>query len=116
MDWDKKSIERLTVLVMEKWNSMKNELKTDRKNLSCHWNLYLKRYEARVLRFSERKPKEPRSPYTSLFRQFNGFLDLINLSNDEVANGLIIINPDRPGQHILIKRDVAERILVFGMI
>jgi len=95
---------------------MNIELKTDRKNLSSHWNLYLKRYEARVLRFGDRKPKEPHSPYVSLSRQFNGIIDLVNFKNDEVSNGLVISNPDRHGQHILISRDMAERILVFGMI
>jgi hypothetical protein len=116
MDWDKESVERLEVLFMEKWTSMKNDLKTDRKNLSCHWNRYLKQYEVRVLRFGERKPNEPRSPYLSASQRFQGIIDLINFKNDEVANGLVIDNPDRVGQHMLIQREVAERILVLGMI
>jgi hypothetical protein len=116
MEWDKKSIERLTVLFMERWTSMNIELRTDRKNLSCHWNRYLKQYEARVIRFNDRRLDTDQSAYTAMKRQFNGLIDLINFKNDEVSNGLVISNPDRHGQHILISRDMAERILVFGMI
>jgi hypothetical protein len=116
MEWDKEAIQKLDMLFTERWQSMRDEKRTDRKNLSCHWNRYLKQYEVRVLRFGERKPNEPRSPYLSASQRLQGFISLINFKNDEVANGLVIDNPDRPGQHILISRDMAERILVFGMI
>jgi hypothetical protein len=113
MEWDKEAIQKLDMLFTERWQSMRDEKRTDRKNLSSHLNRYLKQYEVRVLRFGERKPNDP---YLSASQRLQGFIDLINFKNDEVANGLVIDNPDRPGQHILISRDMAERILVFGMI
>lgn len=116
MDWNEATIQKLGVLFADRWQSMRDEKATDRKNLSCHWNKYLKNYEVRVLRFGERKPNEPGSPYLTASQRLIGFINLINFKNDEVANGLVIENPDRPGQYILIQRDVAERILVFGMI
>lgn len=114
MQWNEATIEKLNILFTERWQSMRDEKKTDRKNLSCHWNRYLKQYEVRVLRFGERKPNE--FPHLSASERVMGFINLINFKNDEVANGLVIKNPDRLDQHILIQRDVAERILVFGMI
>jgi len=116
MDWNEATVQKLASLFEERWQSMREEKGTDRKNLSCHWNKYLKNYEARVIRFGDKKPKEPHSPYASSTRQLAGIINLINFKNDEVANGLIINNPDRFGQYLLIQRDVAERILVFGML
>jgi len=116
MDWNRATIDKLGGLFQERWGSMKNEKNTDRKNFSCHWNRYLKQYEARVIRFGDRKSAEDHSQYAAMKRQMEGIIDLVNYKNDEVANGLIIPNPDRFGQYILIQRDMAERILVFGMI
>lgn len=114
MDWNRATIEKLGGLFQERWGSMKNEKNTDRKNLSCHWNRYLKQYEARVIRFGDRKKDEDYSNHRH--KQLEGIIDLINYKNDEVSNGIIIPNPDRFSQYILIQRDMAERILVFGMI
>ena len=116
MDWNHATIQRLDQLFAERWSSMRDEKNTDRKNLSCHWNRYLKQYEVRVIRFGDKRPDEDHSPYVGLKRQLEGIIELINRKNDEVSNGLIINNPDRIGQYILIQRDMAERILVFGMI
>ena len=116
MDWNHDTIKRLCGLFEERWGSMKKEKSTDRKNLSCHWNRYLKQYEVRVIRFNDRKSAEDQSPYAAMKRQMEGIIDLINHKNEEVSNGIIIPNPDRFGQYILIQRDMAERILVFGMI
>lgn len=113
MDWNRAAIEKLGGLFQERWESMRDEKNTDRKNLSCHWNRHLKQYEARVIRFGDAKSDECKSPYK---RQVEGIINLINFKNNEVANGLVIENPDRFGQYILIQRDMAERILVFGMI
>jgi hypothetical protein len=116
MYWDNATLQRLDQLFAERWSSMRDEKRTDRKNLSCHWNRYLKQYEVRVIRCGDRRPDEDHSPYVGLKRQLEGIIELINRKNDEVSNGLIINNPDRIGQYILIQRDMAERILVFGMI
>ncbi len=47
---------------------------------------------------------------------FNNLLNLINYNNEMVADSVIIDNPDRLGQYILLKREMAEKILLLGMI
>jgi hypothetical protein len=43
-------------------------------------------------------------------------IDMVNFRNGDISDALVIDNPDRPGQYILVQRDMAERIFVLGML
>lgn len=115
MEWNEATVRNLESLLSERWQSMKDEKKTDRKNLSCHWNRHLKQYDIRVLRFGEGKSNDARSSYLSASQRLISIINLINFKNEEVAERLCISNPDRPGQFLLVPRDIAAKILVLGM-
>lgn len=106
---DKSSIQALENLLSERWTKLKNERRTDRKNLSELWNLYLKGMDIAFVRV-----KANTKIGGQLF-VLNELIKIINFRNDEVAGRLIVPNPDRSGQYLLIPLDVAEKILVLGM-
>jgi hypothetical protein len=115
MEWNQETLGRVNLLFREKWISMRMEIKTDRSNMSAIWNKYLNKYDVTIIREEPMlsclrpKPREVRVGVPDLVR-------LINFKNEEVAGRLMIGNPDRPGQWLLVPREIAERILVFGMI
>lgn len=111
MDWDKKTVEALQDLFSEKYMEMRSERKTDRRNFSAIWNKYLEGYGAEVLHnFQSRGTKNH-----VLFSLMN-LMDLVNYRNEVVSDALIIKNPDRDGQYILVPRGMAARIMVLGML
>jgi hypothetical protein len=111
MDWNKRSVEQLSKMVFAKHTEIRESKKTDRRNLSAIWNSYLGKYGASVvLNFGANGGKG--DTVWTLKR----LLDAINYHNESVADALVIPNPDRPGQFILIPRDMAERIIVLGLL
>lgn len=111
MEWNQENFDKLRALFREKWNSMQIESKTDRANFSAIWNRYLVKYDAVVFKNSGHK-----SQYLNSKQTLDSLIQLINFKHEEIANRLVLENPDRAGQWILIPRDVAERILVLGLI
>jgi len=116
MEWNESTIEKLNIAFDDKFKEMFGgpyAHKFDRKNRSALWNKYLKNYDCKVIRndVPGKKTHALRANEILLSNIFN----LINFQNEVLANGLIIHNPDRFGQYILIPRDIAERILVLGM-
>lgn len=115
MEWNSDIIEKLNMVFQEKYNSMFNNREMfDRKNRSALWNKYIKNYECRLVRNDE--PGKKNHAVRSQEILSKNLIDLINFKNEEVTKGLIIRNPDRIGQYLLISRDMAERILAIGMI
>ncbi len=106
MEWSRESIVQLEMIIGMK------EKNTDRRNFSVIWNKYLTIYGATVLGI-HRKDVKHTVPSVALF---NNLLNLINYNNEMVADSVIIDNPDRLGQYILLKREMAEKILLLGMI
>lgn len=112
MEWDLAAIEKLHLLFVEKHAVMRRDSKTDRSNMSAIWNKYVGGYGARVIR-SESKSHNKMAQKEHVVKSI---VDMLNYMNEEVSGGLLIKNPDRFDQYILISREIAERILVFGMI
>lgn len=111
MHWDKKSIEALQALFSKKYMEMRRESKTDRRNFSARWNKYLKGYEGEILyNFQSRGTK------VHVMFSLANLMDLVNYRNEVVSDSLIIKNPDRDGQYIIVPRGMAARIMVLGML
>ena len=109
MEWNQETVDRVELLFKKKWNSRNIEKKTDRANMSAIWNKYLVLYEVVFLRD---KSKDD----LNSVRTLASLIGFINFQNENVAGRLAVRNPDRAGQWILISRDIAERVLVFGML
>lgn len=111
MEWDKKAISVLTDMVTKKWTEIGLSHKTDRRNRSAIWNKYLDEMGISLVR-QTRYPDHKMS--MAIMMQL--VLDTINHQNEKVSDAIIIGNPDRRGQFLLVPREVASRILVLGMI
>lgn len=114
MEWTQDIIDKLQTMFTVKHHELSASLRTDRKNLSAHWNLYLQ--NLKVVQINDvQKGKKPSYLKTRdiITRRL---IECINFQNEAVSNGLVLTNPDRQGQLLIVSRDVAERILVFGMI
>jgi len=125
MVWDSTAISKLNELVFARHRKFVLEQKTDRKNASALWNKYLKSYDVQLIKGVVKSPKRTIQRAlrntsvkydVSLPQMLREIIDLVNYKNEDVSGGLVIPNPDRSGQYILISREIAERILVFGMI
>lgn len=114
MEWNQATIDKLTMLIIGKYVDIKQSLKTDRKNTSAHWNRYLKNLEITLIADMRKKQPVPMKRTNDIVLE--RLISLVNFENEKIAGGLIIKNPDRMGQFLIVSRDVAERILVFGMI
>ena len=114
MEWTQDTIDKLQSMFVVKHGELCSSLKTDRKNLSAHWNMYLKNFNIVQINNVEkgRKPNFQRSRDIVMRR----LIECVNFQNETVSNGIILTNPDRVGQLLIVSRDIAERILVFGMI
>jgi len=114
MDWNQETVEKLSVLFHKKFHELFDKKWVDRKNRSAIWNKYIKNYNCKVVRNDIPKIME-KSDVRASEVVLQNILKLINYSNESIADHLVFRNPDRYGQWILIPRDVAERILVLGM-
>ena len=112
MQFDNSTVLKLNMIFHYKWVEISSKSNTDRKNRSAIWNKYVKTYELKPIAVEYKKGQKVLSAHNL----FHKLIDIINYENDDVSNSIIISNPDRHGQYFLIKRDIAERILVFGMI
>lgn len=113
MEWTQDILKRLHGAFVEKYLSMNSQHRTDRANMSAIWNKYLKGYDIRVVRNDNGGSKSKRMFSTNYALQ--NLIQTINFKNSCVADALIIDNPDRPGQYLLVPREKAELILVLGM-
>lgn len=115
MNWDQNAVDKLTEAFQDKYKQMFPVDKfVDRKNRSAIWNKYLKNYDCKVVR-NDIPGKNSHSARTSEVLIQN-FIKIINFQNESVANSIVIRNPDRFGQYIIVSQDMGERILVIGMI
>lgn len=112
MEWDQKGIDELSRLLRRRHRQMQEEHKTDRRNLSAIWNRYLGVYGASLLGVG-RKDLKDNAPNMALFVNL---VNIVNHNNDLIADSLILDNPDRIGQYIIMKRDMAEKILILGLV
>lgn len=110
MDWNKDSLERLSVSLQESWDRLRREKRTDRANLSRIWNLKLAAVGAEVVRHRHLK-----SGACNPSLMISEFIKLINERNELVSDSVCVGNPDRPSQWIVMKRDVAGKILLLGL-
>lgn len=111
MEWDKKSVLLLVDKFRERYYEMKKERNTDRLNFSAIWNRYLSSYGITLLQ----------SPTRSKFRSdmpalFGRLMEMVNYENELVRDALIIMNPDRNSQYLIVPRETAQKILVLGLI
>lgn len=118
MEWTSAHLDKLESLFKEKYREMfsvdSSKTSWDRKNRSAVWNKYLKNYDAKLIRNDV--PGKKTAALRSNEIVIKNLIDLINFKNDVVTNGVVLSNPDRYGQYLCLPRDIAERILVFGMI
>ena len=112
MDWNEGSIIELGKIVRARHEQMRVFHKTDRRNFSAIWNRYLGVYGAVVLGIQKKDVVN----YASSLVLLRNLIGIINYKNELVAGAIMIDNPDRMGQYILMPRDSAEKILVLGMI
>lgn len=112
MEWDQKGIEEISRLLRVKHREMLEGHKTDRRNFSAIWNRYLGVYGVTLLGVGRKDVKE-NAPSMALFINL---VNMVNQRNDLVADALILDNPDRIGQFIVIKREMAEKILILGLV
>jgi hypothetical protein len=106
MEWNQELIDRIFAIFQEKWRTFADQ---DRKNRSAKWNAYLKQLGCNLAHdLSKRRREGPETVMNDLVR-------LINFRNSEVADGILIRNPDRAFQFIVLSRDLAERCLMLGM-
>jgi hypothetical protein len=115
MEWNRETILRLSSLFLEKYNSMRGEVRTDRANMSALWNKYLKGYDIRVIRNQGHNRKLAQGSQFGAHHVVTNLINVINFHNEDVSDALIIDNPDRIGQYMLVPRGKAELILVLGM-
>lgn len=114
-EWSAKANDDLYRLFRDKYRAMKEERRTDRRNFSAVWNKYLSSYSVTVLRDERASfPKNRRLPV--YYASFLNLMDIVNYDNGSVAGRVMILNPDRQGQFLLVPREVAERVLFLGMI
>jgi hypothetical protein len=113
MEWTDDTLKRLYSAFVDKYASMNKDQRTDRANMSAIWNKHLKGYDIRVVRNENGKSKMKRQFGAAYALQ--NLIHTINFKNSCVADALIIDNPDRPGQYLLVPREKAELILVLGM-
>lgn len=119
MEWTQEVVDKLNFVFRDKYRSMSIEKRTDRANMSAIWNRYLVLYEAVVLRDKPGKSEDIAKTiitHRGCEQTLDSLIEIINFQNENVAGRLAVRNPDRAGQWILISRDIAERILVFGML
>lgn len=118
-------------LLKDKWVEIRvrlhKESRGDPANISASWNAYIKGLGGMVVRGkgithrtvkrivggklenqSRRKDADP----DAIFRELR---DLLNFNNDLVSGKVMIANPDRFGQWLLVPSDVVERALVLGL-
>lgn len=112
MEWNQNDIVNLNKILQSKHSEMCRIHKTDRRNFSAIWNRYLNAYGVLFLGIT-RKDTKANEPSTALFVNL---VNIVNHKNEFVSDALILDNPDRLGQYIIIKRDMAEKILLLGMI
>lgn len=117
MEWNQTSLNRLYAAFSEKHYQMGVDLRTDRRNLSEHWNRHIqKNFGVKIVRDL---PVQTKNTDVRLIIQYRhmlkSLLDLINYENNLIQNCVVIKNPDRHGQYLIVPGDIAERILVFGM-
>lgn len=120
MNWNSDTVEKLNLVFHDKYKGMFSGGIHDRKNRSAIWNKYLDKYGCVVVRHDVPMSTRGRKPVTNVLLNkdilIHNFVLLINMKNDLVSNGVVVKNPDRMGQWIVVSRDMGERILAFGMI
>lgn len=116
MEWNKNSVDLLEKKIRERHYKMGIELRTDRKNLSEHWNRHIeKHFGIRVINDITDVPNKVEGR-AKTFAVLNKIINIINLDNDLIKNALVVRNPDRNNQYLIVSADIAEKILVFGML
>lgn len=110
MDWNSETIARLGEAVAARWVRFCTERNTDRRNLSELWTNHLLLLDIVVVRPPARKK---RTAHSELI--LSRLVEIINNSNKRVSDALCIHNPDRPGQFLLVPRELAAKILAIGM-
>jgi hypothetical protein len=115
MEWDREAVSRLQLLFLRKHVEMGAKHKTDRRNFSAIWNRYLAGYDATLLG-DKPSGKVSKSGEMVANRLLLSLVNMVNFDNCKVASGLVIDNPDRPGQYIVLQREIAERIMVLGLL
>lgn len=104
-----------------------SESRGDRANVSASWNSYVKVLGGVVVRGKgvthrtvkkivggkvENHRSRKDSDTNAIFKEL---VDLLNFKNESVSGKVMVANPDRLGQWLLIPSDVVERALVLGL-
>lgn len=111
MEWDKKSVGLLSAAIRDAYNSRKMQARTDRMNFSAIWNKKLSEIGVTVLRAAN--PVTPRAGLVA--PMFQELVETVNYRNALVCDALMVPNPDRAHQFLLVPREVASKILVLGL-
>jgi hypothetical protein len=87
------------------------ERRGDRANVSAAWNKYVKELNGTIIR-GKRHGGPSVGYHAGLVTEMQ---DLINFKNERVSGSVILPNPDRAYQFMLIPRDVVDVALVLGL-
>jgi len=108
MEWTRQEITLLEEAVFKRYEEFRKEKRTDRKNLSELWNRHIQQIGVTGVRPKKKSKLSDQITVVDI-------IDVINFRNSEVSDALCIRNPDRVGQHLLLSRDIAGKILMLGM-
>ena len=109
MNWDATAVARLSKALMQRYLEMVHDVRTDRRNFSALWNKVMESHGITVVRVTKESGGD--SPISILKRMVH----LVNYENEKVSDALVVPNPDRESQYLLVPRESASRILVLGM-
>jgi len=108
MEWTVQELQVLQDAVFKRYREFRVEKSTDPKNLSELWNRHVIQVGITGIR---PKGKSPRHKLLAA----SDIIEVINFRNSEVSDALCIMNPDRPGQFLLVPREKASVIVMLGM-
>lgn len=113
MEWDNKSVRALSEALSSAYLEIRKTTRTDRANLSAIWNRKLTQMGVTILRPSRPTKKNSEGSLAIMFQEL---MNSINYRNHLVSEALLVSNPDRPHQYLLVPRDTASKILVLGVL
>ena len=113
MEWTKDNLSRLDTQFILRYNSFRLERRTDPRNLSELWNRHLEGLGITVVRPSPTMQRRGKKPDPRL-QTLSLLVRIINEDNRRVSDSVCVNNPDRPGQVLLVPRELAEKVIFIG--
>lgn len=110
MSFNENLIAKIEGLFYEKYKDFRKS--NDFKSTTAKWNTYIKKYDIKII---SGFGKDEQRNEGKVLKQL---IDIVNLRNEEISGSIIIRNPDKDykSQLLLINQEMAQKILVMGLI